>query len=325
MNMSFSRRARRAANGFAASLVLATTAAQASYTGLVAFGDSLSDTGNGLMVDHAGNPGAPYLGGRLSNGPVAAERLADRLGVGLQSYALTGATSGATNTDFKSGPPELYYTGMLAQVQRFATDTAGAADSGRLYLLMGGANDFLDVLARPDFTEADLLATTADVITNLNAAVLQLVGLGARQFLLPLLPDLGAIPAVNDAEVSALIAGVNTELALAYRSTLEPLAGDGVRFVLFDTLAAQTAMRTQGPVNGLSEFASPCFAAPAYGGDGTVCANPDQHFFWDPEHPTARVHELLATDLAAALPEPGSLLLTLAGTALALRQRRRRG
>lgn len=323
MNTFFGRGARRAAWALAASLTLASTAAQASYTRVVAFGDSLSDTGNGLMVSHVGNPGAPYLGGRLSNGPVAAERLADRLGVGLQSYALTGATSGATNTDFKAGPPELLYTGMLAQVQRFAADTGGVADGSGLYLLMGGANDFLDVLARPDVTEADLLVTTVDVITNLNTAVMHLVGLGARQFLLPLLPDLGAIPAVNDPEVSALIASVNTELALAYRSTLEPLAGDGVQFVLFDTLAAQTAMRTQGPANGLSEFASPCFAAPAYGGDGTVCANPDSHFFWDPEHPTARVHELLAADLAAALPEPGSLALVLSAAVLALRRRRR--
>lgn len=322
MNTIFGRCAGLAAWVLATSLTLSAPAAQA-YSTLVAFGDSLSDTGNGLMVSHIGDPGTPYLGGRLSNGPVAAEWLAGRLGVGLQSYALTGATSGATNTDFKAGPPELLFTGMLEQVQRFATDAGGVADRNGLYLLMGGANDFLDVLARPDVTEADLLATTAEVITNLNTAVMQLVGLGARQFLLPLLPDLGAIPAVNDAEVSALIASVNAELALAYRSTLEPLAGDGVRFVLFDTVAAQTAMRTQGPVNGLSDFASPCFAAPAYGGDGTVCANPDQHFFWDPEHPTGRVHELLAADLAAALPEPGSVLLVLAGTALALRRRRR--
>jgi len=75
------------ASVLAVSFSVAPSAAQA-YSQVVAFGDSLSDTGNllarlqpfGLTV-----PNVPYVDGRFSNGPVAVEVMADALGVTLTS------------------------------------------------------------------------------------------------------------------------------------------------------------------------------------------------------------------------------------------------
>ena len=59
------------------------------YSEMIVFGDSLSDTGNvhtastaqGLIPD----PPPPYFDGRLSNGPIWVDRLAERLGIAFPS------------------------------------------------------------------------------------------------------------------------------------------------------------------------------------------------------------------------------------------------
>ena len=48
----------------------------ALYTGLYAFGDSLTDTGNTSLASGGASPGPAYFNGRYSNGPVWVEYLA---------------------------------------------------------------------------------------------------------------------------------------------------------------------------------------------------------------------------------------------------------
>ena len=62
-------------------------------TGIVAFGDSLSDTGNTFLA--AGIPPAPYYQGHYSNGPIWLEYLAGRLGVAAPLPSLAGGTDNA--------------------------------------------------------------------------------------------------------------------------------------------------------------------------------------------------------------------------------------
>ncbi len=58
---------------------LGTSLQAGDITGIVAFGDSLSDTGNTFLA--AGTPPAPYYQGHYSNGPIWLEYLASREGV----------------------------------------------------------------------------------------------------------------------------------------------------------------------------------------------------------------------------------------------------
>ncbi len=72
----------------------ASGAAQAgqSVSQVVVVGDSFSDNGN--LYARTGGPPAPYWQGRISNGPVWAEYLAQRLEVPLSDFAWAGATTG---------------------------------------------------------------------------------------------------------------------------------------------------------------------------------------------------------------------------------------
>src|SRR3954467_13444925 len=74
---------------------VSTFALAESISAVVVYGDSLSDNGN--LFAATGQPTAPYLQGRKSDGPVAVEQLAAALGVPLIDVAWIGATSGIGN------------------------------------------------------------------------------------------------------------------------------------------------------------------------------------------------------------------------------------
>ena len=105
---------------------------------LVVFGDSLSDSGN--LFGLTGFPPAPfYWMGRFSNGPTWVENLASYLDAPLENYAVAGANTDDTNNQ---GP----FPGIRAQIGNSTTgyiSTHPVADDRVLYVIWGGANDYL--------------------------------------------------------------------------------------------------------------------------------------------------------------------------------------
>ena len=92
-----------------AALVLTVSAARAeTFTKIVAFGDSLSDTGNVYNLTLGLYPSSPYWNGHFSNGEVWVEDLADKLSLlsptasrtGGTDFAYGGTTSGSGYTTF---------------------------------------------------------------------------------------------------------------------------------------------------------------------------------------------------------------------------------
>lgn len=298
----------------ALALVMAclTTPAQATLISAVyAFGDSLSDSGSSGLMPNRPPPPPPelgYAGGRSTNGPVAPEVLAQGLGVTLNSYAVGGATSGEGNADVADTASAEYLTGVARQVQQYLADAGGFADPHGLFVVSGGSNDFLGLLlTNPNATQADFETTASEVINNLVGAVTTLFQSGARNFLLPLLPDIGAAPTVNDVGISQAVYGVNLMLSAAYQQLQSELAqfDPGLTFRLFDTFASQQAM-----AGSFTQSTQPCLDVQ----NGLACSDPSGYFFFDGLHPTAEVHARIGAELLAAVPEPGAL--ALAGVAL---------
>lgn len=307
----------------AAACALLPTAASAAYTSLFVFGDSLSDAAGGNAIPLPPNQGglpipAPYSGGRVSNGPVAAEYLGSMLGLGAAQqfqFAIAGARTGLDGV-FPS-------TGLTTQVGAFALGGPNPAYAGGLFMVWAGANDLRDALGT-----ADPLASFGATITNLTNAVSTLYAVGARNFLLPNVPDIGLTPEVlalgpvASGQVSFLTTLFNTQLATAY-ATLEATL-PGADFVQFDTFAAQHEVLAAAPGNGLLNTTNGCLIpTPGAPGAQDDCA---VSFFVDNIHPTTQVHYTLARQMLSAVPEPSALLLVATAVAglMATSARRRR-
>jgi phospholipase/lecithinase/hemolysin len=321
---------------------LSTAALAAPYTGLVVFGESLSDSGNNAYVfDNvlgpprpAGTlrtpvpiptpgfiPDFPYASGRYTNGPVWAERLASGLGV-------TAAPSMAGGTDFafaaaRSGPAGSSFPYSLQdQASMFLTQNGGRAASDKLYALQVGANDARDAFAAlaaggdPSQRLFSSVSTIAGVVNRLAAA-------GAEHLLVLNVPDLGTAPAVTALGPAASAAA--TGIAVAFNQALETslsqlpasAAGD---LQLLDLFALQARIFSNPSAFGFDDLTSACAFSAA------CIANPSAAFFWDGVHPTASVHALIGQEALALIPLPNTVLLLALGlSVLALARRSRAG
>ena len=250
------------------------------YSRMFVLGDSLSDDGNLYKSVFGLYPQSPpYYHGRFSNGPVWVENLAPKLGFtfnGATDYAFGGAETGSNND--ASGLP-----GMKQQLTSLLK-AYPAGDPAALYIMWGGGNDYL--------------AGGTDTMTpvaNLIGYVKSLAAVGARNFVVPNLPDLGQTPGNRNTASAASL----TQLSLSHNANLA---------------AALQTLRTQYPTCNIllfdvyAEFTRILAKPAAYGFANTTdeamqntSANPDTYLFWDTVHPTAAAHRLIAADAAAFL------------------------
>jgi outer membrane lipase/esterase len=304
-------------------LLLPTLAAAAPITDLVVIGDSLSDQGNGFLLTGGSFPPPPYAQ-RASNGPVAVERLAARLGLPLApaaaggtNYAVLGALTGTANfAAVTYGQPALLGTGMVNQTLQYLA-TGPAPTPGTLFVVWGGPNDFF-VDPSP--------ASAASALNNLATVMTLLYGSGARQFLVPNMPDLSltpsgrALPPFLQAGLQNLVVGFNFGLD----ATLDALEGlPGIDIRRFDTFGLLTQIAASPATYGFTNATDACLSG-GLGGVFAVCGDPGSYVFWDSVHPTSAAHTVLGDAFAQAVPEPAALALLGMAAAAALVRRRRR-
>ena len=323
----------------AATVVAATVAslpAQAAYSGITIFGDSLSDTGNVFLATGGTLPTPPYFNGRFSDGAVWTDYLAGELGFaatpslwplppGGNNFAFGGARTGADPTDDVPG--------LLAQTAGLWAPSlpAGGADPHGLYVLVGGGNDMRDARSKYK-TDSD-----ADKTGRQNAAQLAadqlimslsvLANNGAETVLIANLPDLGRTP-------EAVFLGLqyaSTDATNRFNALIPTVFATGLalgldmRFVDFAAVANSVfldATNNGGATFGITNVTSPCGAF--LPGGGPKCS---LSAFSDALHPTTRVHQLLGEAALAsvtAVPEPETYALFALGlAALAWRARKR--
>ncbi len=289
------------------SVVSATPVPPNQITGIVAFGDSLSDAGNASIATLGSQPGAgyatrtvpgvPFPVGYFTNpqvggGPAGlwVDQLAAKLGVADPSPAL--APLGGTNYAIGSA-----MTGnanpqdMANQIALFLASNPGGASSSALYTFWGGANDIFN--AQNPVTAAD----------NIASEIAALAAAGGENFLWLNLPDLGDLPALSGNPGAAAAANLASQaFDLEWASKVSALDALGINVIGVDVNGLFNNIQANPGAYGLTNVTSACGLTPG--------CNPNQSLYWDADHPTTEGHALVA-DVAFndVVPEPSTFLL----------------
>ena len=131
----------------------------------------------------------------------------------------------------------------------------------------------------------DIISAAVDQATNIQ----RLIDAGATQFIVPNLPNLGAIPRFNGSLVTSVPA---TKATVLYNSVLKAgvdivsLFNPGKKIVQFDVFGLITKVVASPAAYGLVDVTD--------SSQGNYVINPDTYLFWDDLHPTTKGHNILA-------------------------------
>ncbi len=287
----------------------------ASFSQLVVFGDSLSDSGNAAIVAGPQFP-ANYWNGRITDGPTTtpatngpignwADQLSVKLGVADPQPFLAGGTNYAVATA-QTGSNGL--DGITDQVNAFSLKNLGAASSTALYTFWGGANDIFNNAGNP--------LTAAD---SLSQNIQTLAAEGGKTFLWVNLPPLGSTPLGTASGQSTLLNAAAAAFNTEWSADITKLQGQGINVIGVDVFSTFNQVAQAPGAFGFSNVTS--------GAQGVAGVDPNSYLFWDQEHPTTTGHQLIADAAYSALmptgtptpaPEPASILFTALGMAAML-------
>ena len=258
------------------------------------FGDSLSDTGN-IWYATNGFPPPPYFqgssggppdftGGQWSGpgGPSWPTLFASRFGLtatpslvpGGNNYAWGGARTGVNGDS--QGAPWLDQQVVLYQL------SGGQPDAGTLVSIMIGGNDVANNLGDAAALEAG--------ITSIITQIVNLYGLGARQFLVANVPDIGVTPRFQEIDAGnpgvaafATFWTMQWNAALAAAVAQLELPGAVINYFDFFSFSKDPEL--------LALFANTTDACLT---EDSLCSDPAAYFYWDSFHPSSTSHALLA-------------------------------
>lgn len=323
--------------------------AQAAYSNVFFFGDSLSDTGNLFAAQvSAGTPDplpqAPtYFAGRFSNDFLWTDRFARSLGFSATPSLLGGnnfAWAGATLRNFGRAFPEVpqLLTGIApgtdADFPRglpgLLSGPGSRADPNALYVIMGGGNDIADTLERllPTSGSAAAFGAIMESASIVGDMIDTLYAAGARNILVSNAANVGLTPR---ASISPRASALATALAQAFNLQLELEIGAAQRrdldIDLLDLFALQTDVASRPAEFGFGNVMDPCkpgdLGVKLQPGQ-SLCSDPSSYFYWDRFHPSGGAHQLIADAALRAIPSPASWTLVAAGLLLLPLARRRR-
>jgi len=331
-----------AASAIGITFALGNTQAVAAvpvYTGLVIFGDSLSDSGNNSLVfgnDGAQNigsngyiPGQTYGSGTYSNGPVWATQFANNLGV-LLVPSLLGGTNYAFGGSVTS-PDQTYTTpggsvtlpSLVGQASLYL-GTSPTITSSTLFVVAGGGNNarailngYGSVVGAGGDPNAFVATNVGQYVADIGGIVDSLQAAGAQHIVVWNTPNIGLVPAVVAAGAGASFLGSSIASTMNNALALRLNGETGVQeFDLFGLIPRAAA-------SGLfTNLADAC-------GNTAQDCNSDLSaaLFYDGIHPTTAAHAYVAGEmqLLAAVPEPSEFALLTGGLLLiggAVRRRR---
>jgi len=281
-----------------------------TYSKVYIFGDSLSDTGN--LASVIGGIPDPYYNNRISNGPVAVETLAEKLGDTAQAslhllqlnvghnYAVAGAR--ASGDDFGD---------LNNQILGFQVNHNYIAPADALYVIFLGGNDIRAALQQSDSKIAKSILKEAK--RRIRAAIKTLKQMGARSFLVINAPNIALLP---ETKITAAAIGnpeyiIRAEqLSKRFNKKLHNIVKnlddkDGISIIEFNLYRLFNNIVVNASLLGFSNNTDACFStfAGAFHLDCNDGLNANQFVFFDEIHPTARVHGIFGEAFFKALSD----------------------
>lgn len=296
-------------------LVFSTWVAAASLDKMVVFGDSLSDNGNLFEFMKRQLPlSPPYFDGRFTDGPIWVERLlASYYPNDSANHLLDYAFGGAgvlENTDDDDG----LFT-LDREIDSYLLSHQGMADEHSLFVVWIGSNNYL---ALPEDTDASL----HDVNLGIQHGLERLADKGAKHILVVNLPDLGRIPAARDFEAVELLSHLAKTHNLMLQNTVKELQTryPSVQWLSFDVDGMFGDVMNYPEHYGFTNVTDTCYEemlddqpssasilkmvskVQLKSAKKNACTG---YLFFDPVHPSAPAHQLMAERTRLLLDEAG--------------------
>jgi phospholipase/lecithinase/hemolysin len=268
---------------------------------LIVFGDSHSDAGNWQVATSGSFPGWPYYQGRFSNGPVWVDYLADALGFPRADASGRGGTNFAwggarTGTGFDYDNP-WSWPKVGSQIDQYLSRTTPAESS--LFVIFAGHNDFAWG------TELNYQRP----LTNLQNHIRALSTAGARHFVVPNLHPLGHLPGYRGGSREATLNTLSSQFNDALPALLSGLESE-LGITIFEVDLAHLIDEV---IVSPSDFGFANVTGRAY--TNVVASNPNQYLYWDSDHFTTKLYELLGITAANVIKTPDFNLDGIAGVA----------
>lgn len=284
---------------------------------LYVFGDLLSDTGNLFRATSEafgeGFPPDPFFEGRYSNGPLWVENLAPELGVPYNSdtnFAFIGAPTGLDNVGNPFDPNDaiepLGLPGTLGQVNDFLASTNNVDPNG-LYTVWAGIYDL------------GLGINPTESVNNIVTAVENLASAGAKNILVPNLPDANRFPGAenvpNADNQGEIIESFNSNLSQELNE-LDGKLGSDVNLIELDTNSLFDQILSNPTQFGFTNATDPYIVTTTDGSntrydETNPGADPNDYVFFGgtapgtPAEPSAATHEIISEVTLSALASEG--------------------
>ena len=242
-------------------LIFPFGASAIAYSNIIAFGDSLSDGG--------------FWGAPATDDKVWVEYLADSWGATLDNRAIGGArtTSQPIDLDFQVGTYLTGYTLTLSGPVFTGFNTAALTDPGTLFSVWIGGND-------STYNVFSGGPSAQDAVNSMMGSLGLLYASGARNFLIPNLPDVGSTPVMGG----------------------NPFLTD---FCIDFNTALDASLNIFGVQSGVNLYTVDVFSI----FEDIPVAERAELFWVDGFHPSSTGHKLIAAYAYAAVPEPATMLL----------------
>lgn len=298
-------------------------AGQPAIDRIVAFGASLTDTGNAFIwLSQPENqacgtrlnvppydeieelvPGGPYAKGghHFSNGATWVEGLARELALaGNARPAFHNGGRKASNYAVGGARAVADYPcrfNLPAQVAAYLKDFPQSSPNTLMAIEIGG-NDVRDALIAAALYGQDPTPYIQNALTSVADSITQLYANGARNFLLLNVPDVGKTPAVLILDQGFPgIAGFADTLSQAYNAGLAQaaqglsLALPDIDIRILDVYSTLNSVVAQPGAYGFVNVTDACITP---GQPPFACTKPDTYAFWDGVHPTRALHAIVA-------------------------------